>query len=269
LIDSELFGHEKGAFTGAIATKQGWFERADGGTLLLDEVGELSLPAQVRLLRIVQEGTLERVGGSRTLHVDVRIVAATHRDLHQMVEDGSFREDLWSRLSIFPLRLPALRDRPEDLPALVAHFAARAGHRLGGAPLSATAGDLALLGAYPWPGNVRELSTVIERAAILGHGKKLETAAALGAGLRAASLPAARPRADASEPPASLAEPEANDTLDEAQRKHIARVLDATHGRIEGPYGAAVRLGINPHTLRSRMRKLGVKWASFRETHRR
>jgi hydrogenase-4 transcriptional activator len=269
LIDSELFGHEKGAFTGAIATKQGWFERADGGTLLLDEVGELSLPAQVRLLRIVQEGTLERVGGSRTLHVDVRIVAATHRDLHQMVEDGSFREDLWYRLSIFPLRLPALRDRPEDLPALVAHFAARAGHRLGGAPLSATAGDLALLGAYPWPGNVRELSTVIERAAILGHGKKLETAAALGAGLRAASLPAARPRADASEPPASLPEPEANDTLDEAMRKHIARVLDATHGRIEGPYGAAVRLGINPHTLRSRMRKLGVKWASFRETHRR
>ena len=188
-----------------------------------------------------------------------------------MVEDGSFREDLWYRLSIFPLRLPALRDRPEDLPALVAHFAARAGHRLGGAPLSATAADLALLGAYPWPGNVRELSTVIERAAILGHGKKLETAAALGAGLRTSSSLTVRTRSESSELPQAphLPEPEANDTLDEAMRKHIARVLDATHGRIEGPYGAAVRLGINPHTLRSRMRKLGVKWASFRETHRR
>ncbi|MBN8612416.1 MAG: sigma 54-interacting transcriptional regulator, partial [Deltaproteobacteria bacterium] len=176
LIDSELFGHEKGAFTGAIATKQGWFERADGGTLLLDEVGELSLPAQVRLLRILQEGTLERVGGPRTLHVDVRIVAATHRDLHQMVEDGSFREDLWYRLSVFPLRLPPLRERLEDLPQLVSHFAARAGTRLGGSPLVPTSEDLSLLAAYPWPGNVRELGAVIERAAILGHGKHLETA---------------------------------------------------------------------------------------------
>jgi len=268
LIDSELFGHEKGAFTGAIATKQGWFERADGGTLLLDEVGELSLPAQVRLLRIVQEGTLERVGGARTLHVDVRIVAATHRDLHQMVEDGTFREDLWYRLSIFPLRLPALRDRAEDLPALVAHFAARAGQRLGGAPLVPTAEDLALLAAYPWPGNVRELSTVIERAAILGHGKRLETAAALGAGLRATS---SLTRVKEGAAPAAAQGPETalTDTLDEAMRKHIARVLEATQGRIEGPYGAATRLGINPHTLRSRMRKLGVKWSAFREQHRR
>ena len=268
LIDSELFGHDKGAFTGAIATKQGWFERADGGTLLLDEVGELSLPAQVRLLRIVQEGTLERVGGSRTLHVDVRIVAATHRDLHQMVEDGTFREDLWYRLSIFPLRLPPLRDRAEDLPALVAHFAARAGVRLGGAPLVPTAEDLTLLAAYPWPGNVRELSTVIERAAILGHGKRLETAAALGAGLRA---PTSLGRGQPSTAPAPTLGPEPvlTDTLDEAMRKHIARVLEATQGRIEGPYGAAIRLGINPHTLRSRMRKLGVKWSAFREQHRR
>jgi len=274
LIDSELFGHEKGAFTGAIAAKQGWFERADGGTLLLDEVGELSLPAQVRLLRILQDGTLERVGGARTLHVDVRIVAATHRDLHRMVEDGTFREDLWYRLSVFPLRLPSLRERLEDLPALVAHFASRAGTRLGGTPLVPTASDLALLASYPWPGNVRELSAVIERAAILGHGRKLETAAALGAGgpgllapasslARTTSLrPGAAPAASAGPP----TPPGEIDTLDEAMRKHIARALEATGGRIEGPRGTAAVLGINPHTLRSRMRKLGVKWSAFRES---
>ncbi|MBX7193905.1 MAG: sigma 54-interacting transcriptional regulator [Sandaracinaceae bacterium] len=271
LIDSELFGHEKGAFTGAIAAKQGWFERADGGTLLLDEVGELSLPAQVRLLRILQEGTLERVGGARTLHVDVRIVAATHRDLHQMVDDGTFREDLWYRLSVFPLRLPPLRERLEDLPQLVAHFAARAGTRLGGAPLVPTADDLALLASYPWPGNVRELGAVIERAAILGHGKRLETAAALGAVTRApstrASLAPGQPSASARETSyaAESAPDGAIDTLDEAMKKHIARALGATHGRIEGPRGTAAILGINPHTLRSRMRKLGLDWSQFRD----
>jgi transcriptional regulator with GAF, ATPase, and Fis domain len=266
LIDSELFGHEKGAFTGAIATKQGWFERADGGTLLLDEVGELSLPAQVRLLRILQEGTLERVGGARTLHVDVRIVAATHRDLHQMVEDGSFREDLWYRLSVFPLRLPPLRERLEDLPPLVAHFAARAGVRLGGAPLVPTDEDLALLGAYDWPGNVRELGAVIERAAILGHGKRLETAAALGAVSRPSTTRASLA------PPAPAVIPAPRDegagaigTLDEAMKKHIALALRATRGRIEGPRGTAAVLGINPHPLRSRMRKLGLDWSQFRE----
>ncbi|GAB4207969.1 MAG: hypothetical protein OHK0013_26020 [Sandaracinaceae bacterium] len=269
LIDSELFGHEKGAFTGAIATKQGWFERADGGTLLLDEVGELSLPAQVRLLRILQEGTLERVGGARTLHVDVRIVAATHRDLHQMVEDGTFREDLWYRLGVFPLRLPPLRERIEDLPSLAAHFAARAGVRLGGAPLVPTDEDLALLASYDWPGNVRELGAVIERAAILGHGKKLETAAALGAGARSgAPRTSAAPPATSARPslvPTAPVDPSAIDTLDEAMRKHIALALEATRGRIEGPRGCAAVLGINPHTLRSRMRKLGVKWDAFRE----
>ena len=266
LIDSELFGHEKGAFTGAIATKQGWFERADGGTLLLDEVGELSLPAQVRLLRILQEGTLERVGGPRTLHVDVRIVAATHRDLHQMVEDGSFREDLWYRLSVFPLRLPPLRERLEDLPQLVSHFAARAGTRLGGSPLVPTSEDLSLLAAYPWPGNVRELGAVIERAAILGHGKHLETAAALGAVVRPPrpSLPAAAPRA-ATTPVSAEETSDTIDTLDVAMKKHIAKALRATRGRIEGPRGTAAVLGINPHTLRSRMRKLGLDWSQFRE----
>ncbi len=270
LIDSELFGHEKGAFTGAIASKQGWFERADGGTLLLDEVGELSLPAQVRLLRILQEGTLERVGGPRTLHVDVRIVAATHRDLHQMVEDGSFREDLWYRLSVFPLRLPPLRERLEDLPQLVSHFAARAGTRLGGSPLVPTTEDLSLLASYPWPGNVRELGAVIERAAILGHGKHLETAAALGAGTRTSARSSLAPTAPRAAAPtvddeAKSSDPSAIDTLDEAMKKHIAKALRATRGRIEGSRGTAAVLGINPHTLRSRMRKLGLEWSQFRE----
>ncbi|HEX7478762.1 MAG TPA: sigma 54-interacting transcriptional regulator, partial [Polyangiales bacterium] len=180
LIDSELFGHERGSFTGAVATRKGWFERADGGTLFLDEIGELPLDAQVRLLRVLQDGSLERVGGTQPITVDVRIVAATHRNLETMVADGKFREDLWYRISIFPIRLPALRERPTDIPALAAHFAQRAGQRLGGTPLSPSEQDVALLMSYPWPGNVRELASVIERAAILGNGKRLEMAKALG-----------------------------------------------------------------------------------------
>ena len=180
LVDSELFGHERGSFTGAIATRQGWFERADGGTLFLDEIAELPLEAQVRLLRILQDGTFERVGGQKTLRVDVRIVAATHRNLAQMVAEGSFREDLWYRIGIFPIALPPLRERPEDVPLLAAHFARRAGVRLAGAPLTPSAADTEMLLAYSWPGNVRELAAVIERAAILGRGHRLEIAGALG-----------------------------------------------------------------------------------------
>ncbi|MFO0686011.1 MAG: sigma-54 dependent transcriptional regulator [Sandaracinus sp.] len=263
LVDSELFGHEKGSFTGAIATRKGWFERADGGTLLLDEVGELPLAAQVRLLRILQEGTLERVGGGRTIHVDVRIVAATHRDLHQMVHDQQFREDLWYRLSVFPMRLPSLRERPDDIPKLAAHFAAKVGERLGGTPLVPSASDLELLRAYPWPGNVRELAAVIERAAILGHAKKLDVAAALGAGARPAlaSSPPPAPARAPTDAPAPLTE---SLVLDDVVRAHLERVLGRTHGRIEGPRGAAALLGINPHTLRARMRKLKLDWARFR-----
>ena len=263
LVDSELFGHEKGSFTGAIATRKGWFERADGGTLLLDEVGELPLAAQVRLLRILQEGALERVGGGRTIHVDVRIVAATHRDLHQMVDDGQFREDLWYRLSVFPMRLPSLRERPEDIPKLATHFAQKVGERLGGTALIPTASDLDQLRAYPWPGNVRELAAVIERAAILGHARKLEVAAALGAG--------ARPQLPSTPPPrvietATVAPTIGTDSLvlDDVVKTHLERVLGRTNGRIEGPRGAAALLGINPHTLRARMRKLKLDWARFR-----
>ncbi len=254
LVDSELFGHVRGSFTGAVAERKGWFERADGGTLFLDEIAELPLDAQVRLLRILQDGTYERVGGQRTLQVDVRIVAATHRDLRERVAEGSFREDLWYRIGVFPLHLPALRDRLEDLPALAAHFAWRAGMRLGGHPLAPAPHDIELLVDYPWPGNVRELATVIERAAILGDGKALDIRRALwGPPGKTDALPAApRERPDEILP------------LDDAMRRHIIQALRATGGRIEGSQGAARLLDLNPHTLRARMRKLGIEWSRFR-----
>lgn len=260
LVDSELFGHERGSFTGAIATRLGWFERADGGTLLLDEVGELPLAAQVRLLRILQEGTLSRVGGARPIHVDVRIVAATHRDLHRMVAQGEFREDLWYRLSVFPMRLPPLRERLEDLPSLATHFAAKAGERLGGVPLVPSAADMKLLLEYPWPGNVRELAAVIERAAILGHGKRLDVVTALGAAPRVDAPRVGSPAAVSDERPSAVP----SQTLDDVVVAHIERTLASTRGRIEGPHGAAAMLGINPHTLRAKMRKLSIEWSRFR-----
>lgn len=260
LIDSELFGHERGSFTGAIALKRGWFERADGGTLFLDEIGELPLAAQVRLLRILEDGTFERVGGERMITVDVRIVAATHRDLQAMVLDGRFREDLWYRLAVFPIRLPALRDRIDDIAELASHFAARACKRFGFAPLVATNEDVRLLSDYPWPGNVRELRAVIERAAILGNGRTLEVAKALGT-----SVPTSAPSPPtAAETPFAPPKPQTFPTLDEAMARHIEAALEKTAGRIEGPRGAAKLLRINPHTLRARMRKLKITWQRFR-----
>lgn len=268
LIDSELFGHDRGSFTGAVSDRAGWFERADGGTLFLDEIGELPPDAQVRLLRVLQDGTFERVGGRRTHTVDVRIVAATHRDLHTMVQARAFREDLWYRISVFPIHLPPLRERPGDIPALAAHFAWRAGQRLGGAPLVPGPEEMEQLLAYPWPGNVRELAAVIERAVILGGGHRMELAAALGGGHRiemaAVSGASPAPVAAAAGPAAAGAPAPGIATLDEAMAEHIRRALGATHGRIEGPGGAAALLGINPHTLRARMRKLGVEWSRFR-----
>ncbi len=182
LIDSQLFGHERGAFTGAVEARRGWFERADGGTLFLDEIGELPPAAQVRMLRILQDGWMERVGGEKPINVDVRIVAATHCDLASMVAEGRFREDLWYRIAVFPIVLPPLRERREDIAKLAPHFAGRAATRFGLAPVVPTTEDLALLAAYSWPGNVRELAAVIDRAAILGDGKRLDVATALGVG---------------------------------------------------------------------------------------
>jgi transcriptional regulator with GAF, ATPase, and Fis domain len=262
LVDSELFGHERGSFTGAVGTRKGWFERADGGTLFLDECGELTPAAQVRLLRILQDGTFERVGGERQLHVDVRVVAATHRDMAAMIGDGRFRQDLWYRLAIFPIRLPPLRDRPADIPALAAHFALRATTRLGLPPMTPTAGDINLLVGYPWPGNVRELAAVIERAAILGAGDRLDVARALGH--RSQGLMTSPPGAGDAEFPPKDTGP--LDSLDAAMARHIEHALSRTGGRIEGPSGAAALLEINPHTLRARMRKLGVQWKNFRRT---
>jgi transcriptional regulator with GAF, ATPase, and Fis domain len=260
LIDSELFGHERGSFTGAVGLRTGWFERADGGTLFLDECGELPLAAQVRLLRILQDGSFARVGGERQLTVDVRIVAATHRDLRAMVAEGRFREDLWYRLAVFPVLLPALRDRPEDVAALAAHFALRAARRLGMLPLVPTREDIELLLAYPWPGNVRELAAVVERAAILGNGKRLEVAQALGA-IPAAPAPRVQHGAAGRSPAGA-----AGDflTLEAVTVRHIEAALARTSGRIEGPGGAARLLDINPHTLRARMRKLGIDWRRHR-----
>ena len=261
LIDSELFGHERGSFTGAVNVRKGWFERADGGTLFLDEIGELPLDAQVRLLRILQDGTFERVGGPKPLKVDVRIVAATHRDLHAMVAEGNFREDLWYRISVFPIDLPPLRDRIEDIAPLAAHFASRAGRRLGGAPLTLSMEDVELLTSYPWPGNVRELAAVIERAAILGNGRGLRVRAALGPVTVKTGRMAPKDWAKRSAAAASVAE---SITLDAAMKMHIVQALQATQGRIEGKFGAAARLGVNAHTLRGRMRKLGIDWSRYR-----
>lgn len=276
LVDSQLFGHEKGSFTGAADQHQGWFERADRGTLFLDEIGELPLPAQVRLLRVLQDHQIERVGGKTPLHVDVRIVAATHRDLSAMVKEKMFREDLWYRINIFPILLPTLRERLEDIPALVGHFAQRAATRFGLPVVEPNAADLQLLAGYDWPGNIRELGAVIDRAAILGGGRTLDVATALGLGKQPAAVPRMSP-SEATlyevvpEEPLAAAPlgglPAASEIvpLATAMRQHIERALIATRGRIEGRRGAAALLDINPHTLRARMRKLKIDAAAFRE----
>ncbi len=251
LVDSELFGHERGAFTGAASTRVGWFERADGGTLFLDEIGELPPAAQVRLLRVLQDGVYERVGGQRPLTADVRVVAATHRDLPQMVRAGQFREDLWYRIAVFTVRLPPLRERKGDIPALVNYIATTVGHRYGSGPLQPSLDDLELLARYDWPGNVRELGAVIERAAVLGEGKRLEVARALGA-VDGTTAPSAVPV-----PPSRAIQP-----LDEVNRAAITHALQVTRGRIDGPRGAARALGLHANTLRSRMAKLGIPLSS-------
>lgn len=257
LIDSELFGHEKGAFTGAASARRGWFERADEGTLFLDEIGELPKAAQVRLLRVVQEGTFDRVGGELPRKVNVRIVTATHRDLPAMVQAGQFREDLWYRIAVFPVVLPPLREHKQDIPALAAHFAKRAAKRFGLPLQMPSSENMTLLESYDWPGNIRELASVIDRAAILGDGQRLEIARALGAP-STAWAPVAGP---ASSSPTAMSEVV---SLDIAMRQYIEGVLRQTRGRIEGKHGAADLLKINPHTLRARMRKLQIDWARFR-----
>lgn len=273
LIDSQLFGHERGSFTGASESRQGWFERADRGTLFLDEMGELPLPAQVRLLRVLQDGFIERVGGQHPIRVDVRIVAATHRDLAAMVRSGGFREDLWYRVAVFPILLPPLRERLEDIPALVLHFARRAAHRFGLPLVAPTPEDLELLATYNWPGNIRELAAVVDRATILGKGQTLEFAKALGVDRRTpepSGVPTATDSKLFDESVRTLELSAASTvprivTLEAATRRHIELALERTRGQIEGTRGAAALLGINPHTLRSKMRKYRIDWSAFRD----
>ena len=266
LIDSELFGHEQGAFTGAVSRRRGWFEQANGGTLFLDEIGELAPAAQVRLLRVVQDGEVVRVGGERPVRVEVRIVAATHRDLPAMVEAQAFREDLYYRLAVFPIVIPPLRDRPADIRAFAEYFAERASNRFGVRAVPVSEDDVQLLSEYRWPGNVREMAAVMDRAVLIGQGHTLSVEAALGYGPRvAAASPPRRPDLQGRRDPDTTPLPVSGiEPLDVVIRRHIEAALRATHGRVEGPHGAARLLRINPHTLRARMRKLEINWRGFR-----
>ncbi|MBJ6725473.1 sigma 54-interacting transcriptional regulator [Geomesophilobacter sediminis] len=250
LIDSELFGHERGAFTGALTERRGRFERAEGGTIFLDEIGELPLPAQVRLLRVLQNREVERVGGKRPIPVNIRVIAATHRNLQNMIADGNFREDLWFRLNGFPIMVPPVRQRKEDVPALVRHFITAKSRELGvGNPPSVAPGALLRLMDYNWPGNVRELENLVERELIRHRGGALTFDAVLaGAGAQAVS---AAERGPASELPLRL---------DDAIAAHLGRVLELSKGKIYGPGGAAELLDMNPNTLRWRLDKLGIKY---------
>ncbi len=255
LIDSQLFGHERGAFTGATEQRLGWFERAHNGTLFLDEIGELPLAAQVRLLRVLQEGILERVGGQSSVAVDCRIIAATHRDLVEMVRAKTFREDLWYRLAVFPLVLPPLRERPQDLPDLVRHFAHKASVKFGLPDFVVEAADLELIGGYDWPGNIRELAAVIDRAALLGSQHRLALSAAMGSTSHGPRNVERRSDARGSGPVP---------TLDASVRMAIESALAASRGRVEGRYGAAELLDVNPNTLRSKIRKYRIDPSVFR-----
>jgi len=239
LLESELFGHEKGAFTGAIAQKIGRFELADKGTLFLDEVGDIPLALQPKLLRVLQEQEFERLGSGRTHQVDVRLVAATHRNLVEMVKRNEFRSDLYYRLNVFPVPLPPLRARREDIPALVEHFMEIYAHRMGRQIDQISPETMSELTSYPWPGNIRELQNFIERSVILTSGNVLESPLA---SLRNAAV----------------AQSLGPITMEDAERDHIRKTLEQTRWVVSGPNGAAARLGIKRSTLYFRMQKLGI-----------
>ena len=264
LIDSELFGHEKGSFTGALASRRGWFERAGGGTLFLDEVGELPPAAQVRLLRVLQDGIIQKVGSEHDVQVDVRVIAATHRDLPKMVQEGSFREDLWYRLAVFPIILPTLNERLDDIEDLAKHFIQRAAMRMGVPVPPLSAADVRNLKRYSWPGNIRELGSVLERAVILGHGEYLDLEMALGAPSPKLKSPN---KSEAADLVNSVSDP-VDESLEAVIAAHIKYVLTDTKGRVDGPFGAAKRLGINVSTLRAKLRKLGIDANAFRSSSR-
>ena len=240
VIESELFGHERGAFTGAIRDKIGRFEMADGGTIFLDEIGDLPVELQAKLLRVLQYGELERVGGNETVRIDVRVIAATNRDLAAEVEQGRFRADLFYRLDVFPIQVPPLRERPGDIPLLARHFTMLLGPRLGRKVETIPSRTMDALQAYSWPGNVRELQNVLERGIILCRGSRLEPGEWL-------------PELDSPVPEGVV------QTLEDLQRQHILEVLELTRWRVSGERGAARLLDIKPTTLEARMKKLGIE----------
>jgi formate hydrogenlyase transcriptional activator len=244
LLESEVFGHERGAFTGAIAQKIGRFQLADGGTLFLDEVGDIPLELQSKFLRVLQEQEFERLGGTKTIHVDVRLVAATNRDLPAMVADKQFRSDLYYRLNVFPIVSPPLRERADDIPSLVQYFTRRFAKRMGRQIERIPTATMTSLTSYHWPGNIRELENFIERAVILSRGADLD-----------APLAELKPR----EVESPAGEPGAATTLEAAEREHIRRALEQANWLVGGPSGAAARLGMKRTTLQSRMAKLRIE----------
>ena len=248
LIDSELFGYEKGAFTGAVKQKRGRFERADRGTIFLDEIGELPPWAQIRLLRVLQTQEIERVGGSPPIKLDIRVIAATHRNLHKMVNEGSFRKDLWFRINAFPIQIPALRQRKTDIPLLTEYFIQKKSTELGiPNPPKLAPGAPERLSAHTWPGNVRELENAVERA-LIQHRKGplfFNSLAHLNE-KKGVSIPIQNETRAA--------------TLNEIVKSHIQEVLEITSGKVNGPDGAAALLGVHPNTLRHRMKKLGIRY---------
>jgi formate hydrogenlyase transcriptional activator len=256
LLESELFGHEKGAFTGAIAQRIGRFELANRGTVFLDEVGEIPLELQPKLLRVLQEREFERLGSTRTLTTDARLIAATNRDLASMVEEQKFRSDLFYRLNVFPVRVPSLRERPEDIPLLVRHFAEQCARRMNKKIETISSEALKQMRQYHWPGNIRELQNVIERAVILSAGPVLNIP--LGEIQSRPSTMAIHRNGTLNNKPGSLAGQNIRTVLEETERKHILSVLAQTNWVVAGPNGAATRLGMKRSTLQLRMRKLGL-----------
>jgi len=255
LIESELFGHEKGAFTGAEARRIGRFEIANGGTLFLDEVGELPLDMQAKLLRVIEQGEFERVGGSHPIKVDVRVIAATNRNLEDAVRKGEFRPDLYYRLNVFPITLPPLRERREDIPTLVKHLLTQFSKKIGKSIESVPQETMTRLRSYSWPGNIRELRNVIERAVIITQGSTLSVIDDLELQPLEPEHYEQRTRHDVFED--SLAP--VVETLEQTEYNLIMRTLQKVHWRLEGPVGAAELLNLHPSTLRSKMRKLGIE----------
>ena len=267
LLESELFGHEKGAFTGAVAQRAGRFEIADTGTLFLDEIGDLPLALQPKLLRVLQEQEFERLGSGRTHRINVRLVAATHRDLAQMVVQSEFRSDLYYRLNVFPVIVPPLRDRRDDIPLLVQHFVAVFSRRMGKAIEQIPQATMDQFSSYDWPGNVRELQNLVERAVIRSDDGVLPNPFSMSQTCRSSN-----PRMEANllqveesgekRELGAICEPRSTDSLENIERQHILRVLERTGWLISGPNGAGAILNVHPNTLRSLMERLGIRRAT-------